>query len=618
MDRDDQLTRRVHIPSSQALDISIQYLQSINFHTITAEDEPDGITIFASGEPPRTIFQPPKNCIKLTITLADDPNGGTQVGFKREVFDHLLDFVEKQYKTFLTAIAALGLALSCLFVLVGAAGMAVLICGGIFLLSFVPFLLEYLRIRDFYVSLESGFWRAFDLVDKRMPLMRSGARYFEKESLAVLFLIALVGLVVILLNNTVPEFLWIRNILKVILVLLVMVELLINYEPFLAYRYTFLRERLFLSMLWFILISLPGLLVIPFTQPDVFQPPVLFFIYFGWLVTFLLFLSRGNSTAKSIREEIGSLTAPPSEGYETLQVSKIAAWLYKITALAFLLTMAGYLYFGIFHLLAAALDPAARGRVMQSIEAVASFSGEQFDFFIPHSRLPEAARLASIIFWATLSVMSIPLAVTLVHWARRLARLLFGERKIGSPAAAAQVEANTRPGLIDEIRQVIGAQALDVLVLNNPLERITGASILMPGILGGRPVLMVDSLYIAMLDDRLAAEAIIWHEVGHLVNDRPLWRLVLALVFNFLDEQARAVLIDPLLGEIRADAYAARRMGDARPLIKALETMKAPRPRPIARQEYRNMLRLMVGDAGLADYHPHSDIRIAQLRGLEL
>jgi hypothetical protein len=192
--------------------------------------------------------------------------------------------------------------------------------------------------------------------------------------------------------------------------------------------------------------------------------------------------------------------------------------------------------------------------------------------------------------------------------------------RVGEPVA---LDLLTHPGFQESVRVCLGAKSLVAVWARAPGNRVYGAALQRHGWNRRHHRLYLDRSTFLHLRRSQQREAIIWHEVGHVLRARNRESILFDLLFLVWAEHARTTITDSIQTELACDRFVYEAMRTVEPLREVLifldsSTTPVINDRgtgllaPIAR-----LVALAVGVERLSDWHPHVSTRLAVLESLQ-
>jgi len=126
----------------------------------------------------------------------------------------------------------------------------------------------------------------------------------------------------------------------------------------------------------------------------------------------------------------------------------------------------------------------------------------------------------------------------------------------------------------------------------------------------------------SIIRDPLQREALLWHEVGHVHHPSNIVGWLLDVLFNIWGVQIKSILIDSLRVELAADMYAAKKMGNARPVLAMLQKLEKvgwgskPDQKGSFWGDFIGLSKIMLGLEGFFYVHPNFEVRINEMKKL--
>ena|GEM_PF-3645095 len=182
------------------------------------------------------------------------------------------------------------------------------------------------------------------------------------------------------------------------------------------------------------------------------------------------------------------------------------------------------------------------------------------------------------------------------------------------------LEALTHEGMFEEVKSSLKARHL--AIYKDPNQHgicYFAQAARWSGIHGCYGIFLDVAAISALTRNNKEIEAVVWHEVGHMVRNKHRYRMLLAAIFFIWHSRISSLLRDSMALEFKADEFARARMGTGdflcNVLLRASEQIRYKRY-PIKRYRFSwNDLRLIVfWHDELSYIYPHYSMRYIHLK----
>jgi len=627
--------RRIPLSPQRARDKVLDYCRAAGLVCEECDTSHGRYCLRAAGNPPGRFFLSPSPRLLLEFSIQQDREEGfTEIRFYRDWTRTFKQWYYRQIAmTFAAAllcfpiVALLASRVPPLWTLLSITAPLVAVAWGVSVST-----IELKRVDDSLTRIESGFWLAFAQSGARSLLVADDIQQTRQEASLLLLLTVtmFVPFVVFLAEAGLPQASAGMTLFFLLPLLLALGDLMIVQK--LPFRSRWSSLRLFMCLSWFGVMSLPYILVLgvgrmPTLGPVSYLRDIVdvalhghgFAVMFA-LVGFGLYWVSAGEAARKIQALYASFRSLPSGGLEDLAAPRSLATSHQVIVILFFGVLAAATALSVAGWVARAADPRWLGRFFAyySLEARHFLSA-----FVGRGRAGSPS--ADLAIWLLLAALMSPVPVTLWVWLVRVRRRLFGRcwGTVRQDQGFELLEALTRKGLFAQLKAELGACAVCVRVHRQGLVAF-GASLRIDGLRRRSAILTLDPIVWSALRSPEEREALLWHEVGHVRQQKPALWVLGEIVFNVWGQQVESLLTDSFRAELEADQFAAEKMADPVHLVSALEKLEAlgwGHWAVVPRQEtlltgLRDAVRITLGFERMSYWHPHFRVRIRELEKL--
>lgn len=292
-----------------------------------------------------------------------------------------------------------------------------------------------------------------------------------------------------------------------------------------------------------------------------------------------------------------------SRGMEIPSSSGIRLHIVRLLAMGLSVYSLGLTYLGLAYMLSAVSNPSKLWLVVKEITAPLQ---------------PIGVFIMVLIF----AVSLLPLILFMVAWLFNVSRdvIWFLKRPIKGDSGSEFFDTLTHSGMFQEVKAALGARYLAVYKDPNPSGEYYFARQAAWSGIGRCHGLAVDLAAIAKFTrENRETEAIIWHEVGHMVGLSPKLRLIARVVCLWSHSRISAVFQDSLKRELAADEFVTSAMGTCKPLRSVLVRISQALVGETSLQSqkklsiWKALWYVIFSTPDLTYVHPHYELRCRHL-----